>query len=191
MKKTSLNPGTILGPLPAALVSLGTMEKSNLITIAWTGIVNTKPPMTYISVRPERYSYNILKERNEFVINLCSSHMAKRVDICGMKTGAKGDKFKICGLTKEKAVKLEDCPIVSEAPINIECKVVEAKELGSHTMFLAEIVNVNVNEDLIDEKGRLNIRKADILGYMHGQYTMQGRAVGDFGFSARKKEKKS
>lgn len=186
MAKTSLTSGTILGPLPVALVSLGTMEKSNLITIAWTGIVNSKPPMTYISVRPERYSYDILKERGEFVINLCPSKLARRVDLCGMKTGAKGDKFKICGLTKQKAEKLSDCPIIEEAPINLECKITESKELGSHTMFLAEIVNVTVNEDLIDKKGRLDLAKADLMGYLHGEYLTKGKHLASFGFSVKK-----
>lgn len=186
MGKKNLKPGTILGPLPVALVSLGTMEKSNIITIAWTGIVNSKPPMTYISVRPERFSYDILKERGEFVINLCPAKLVRRLDLCGMKSGSKGDKFKICGFKKEKASELSDCPIIPESPVNIECRVVSEQDLGSHTMFLAEIVNVNVDESLLDEKGRLNLSKADIIGYMHGEYLAKGKHLADFGFSAKK-----
>ena len=145
MKKTILSPGTIMAPLPAALVSCGTNDNSNIITIAWTGIVNSKPPMTYISVRPERFSYDIIREKKEFVINLPSENLAKRADICGMKSGRKIDKFKHCGFTKSPAEKLVDCPIINECPINIECNVVQELELGSHTMFLAEIVAIRLN----------------------------------------------
>ncbi len=188
-EKTKLNPGTLMGPLPPALVSLGTFEKPNIITVAWTGIINSKPPMTYISVRPERYSHKLLQEKGEFVINLPSSSLARRVDLCGMKTGLKGDKFKICGFTKTKAEKLSDCPVISDCPVNLECKVTEVKKLGSHDMFLAEIVGVSVDSDLVDEKGRVDLKKADLLAYLHGEYRATGRKIGDFGFSVKKKNK--
>lgn len=188
MAKKSLNPGTVLGPLPVALVSCGSMENSNIITVAWTGIVNSKPPMTYVSIRPERYSYKLIKESGEFTINLCSGKLVRRVDLCGMKTGAKGDKFKICGFNKEKAQVLSDCPVISECPVNIECRVTEEKNLGSHTMFLAEIVNITIDEGLLDAKGRLNLSKADIMGYMHGEYIAKGKHLADFGFSVKKSQ---
>ena len=188
MKKTTLSPGTIMAPLPAALVSCGTNDNSNIITIAWTGIVNSKPPMTYISVRPERFSYDIIREKKEFVINLPSENLAKRADICGMKSGRKIDKFKHCGFTKSPAEKLADCPIINECPINIECKVVQELELGSHTMFLAEIVAIRVNSDLLDDKGRLLLHKAKLIGYSHGEYLGLGRQLGKFGFSVAKKK---
>lgn len=187
--KISLKPGTVLGPLPPVLVSLGSMEKPNIITIAWTGIINSKPPMTYISVRPERYSHKLLEERSRFVINLPAASLAKRVDICGMKTGSKGDKFKICGFTKIPATVLEDTPVIEECPVNLECKVTEVKKLGSHDMFLAEIVGLTVDSDLVDENGKVNLSKAGLLGYLHGEYHTVGRNVGNFGFSVRKKNK--
>jgi len=179
----------MLAPLPAALVSLGTFDEPNIITIAWTGIVNSKPPMTYISVRPERYSHKLLEEKGEFVINIPSTKLAKRVDLCGMKTGTKGDKFKICGFTKTKAEILSDCPVIEECPINLECRVTEVKRLGSHDMYLAEIVNVSVDIDIIDDNGKIDFKKADILAYMHGEYAAIGRKCGEFGFSVRKKTK--
>ncbi|MBQ7444508.1 MAG: flavin reductase family protein [Clostridia bacterium] len=186
--KISLNPGTLLGPLPPALVSLGTMEKSNIITIAWTGIINSKPPMTYISVRPERYSHKLLLEKGEFVINLPGADLAKRVDICGMKTGAKGDKFKICGLTKIPGTVLTDTPAVEECPVSLECRVTEMKHLGSHDMFMAEIVGVTVDAELCDDKGKVDLKKAGIISYLHGEYYAVGRKLGEFGFSVRKKK---
>lgn len=189
MAKKELNPGTIMGPLPVALVSVGDGDKTNIITVAWTGIVNTKPPMTYISVRPERYSYDMIRNSGEFVINLCSQNMTRRVDLCGMKTGAKGDKFKICGFEKVPAAKLKNCPMIGEAPVSLECKVVFEKELGSHTMFLAEIVNVHVDESLVDDKGKLDLAKADIIGYMHGEYVTKGKHLANFGFSVKKSPK--
>ncbi len=186
--KISLNPGTLLGPLPVALVSLGTLEKPNIITVAWTGIINSKPPMTYISVRPERYSHKLLLEKGEFVINLPSGDLAKRVDICGMKTGAKGDKFKICGFTKTPSTVLADCPVIAECPINLECKVTEVKHLGSHDMFIAEIVGITADPVLADDKGRVDFSKAGLICYLHGEYRLTGRKLGEFGFSVRKKK---
>lgn len=187
MEKRTLTPGTLLSPLPAALVSCGTYEKPNIITIAWTGIVNSKPPMTYVSIRPERYSHQIITERREFVINLPSEKLAKRVDLCGMKTGAKTDKFKLCGFEKSPAGSLADCPVIMDCPVQLECKVKEVLKLGSHDMFLAEIVSVQADDDLFDKDGRLLLHKAGILGYSHGEYVAMGRKLGSFGFSVRKK----
>lgn len=188
MNKISLAPGTLISPLPVALVSCGTFDSSNIITIAWTGIVNTKPPMTYISVRPERHSYQLLKESKEFVINLPSESLVKRLDLCGMKTGAKIDKFKHCGFTKLKPEILRDCPAIEECPINLECKITQEMPLGSHSMFLAEIVNIRVNEDLLDKNNRLTVHKANLIAYSHGEYLSLGRKLGNFGFSVRKKK---
>ncbi|MCQ2551814.1 MAG: flavin reductase family protein [Clostridia bacterium] len=186
MKKVSLNPGDLLAPLPCVMVSLGDKEKSNIITIAWTGIINSTPPMTYISVRPSRYSYNILKETKEFVINLCNEDLAYAMDYCGNTTGAKIDKFKEMHLTKSKA-SLVSCPMIKEAPLNIECKVTEIKHLGSHDMFLAEIVAVHANEDLMQESGRLALEKANLTAYMHGEYFgMKTRRLGTYGYSVMK-----
>lgn len=189
MAKQNWKPGTLISPLPPAMVSCGDMENSNIITIAWTGIVNTIPPMTYISVRPERYSYNIIKESSEFVINLTTSELIRAADFCGARTGAKLDKFKETGLHKEAVSKLS-CPAIEESPLNLECKVREIIKLGSHDMFLSEIVAVNVDEKLLDEKGKLCLDKAHIAAFSHGEYFELGKKIGTFGFSVKKKPKK-
>ena len=176
----------MLGPLPVCLVSLGTFDKPNIITVAWTGIINSKPPMTYISVRPERFSHGILEERGEFVINMPDTSLARRVDLCGMRSGSKGDKFKICGFEKLRAEALEDCPVIGDCPVNLECRVKDVLRLGSHDMYLAEIVNVSVNESLADDKGAVNFKKADLLAYLHGEYAGLGKGLGRFGFSVKK-----
>ena len=188
-KKINLTPGTLLGPLPAALVSCGTFEKPNIITVAWTGIVNSKPPMCYVSVRPERFSHGLISERKEFVINIPTASMAKRVDLCGMKTGRNGDKFKICGFEKTKAGSLDDCPVIADCPVNLECRVKEITRLGSHDMFLAEITGVTVDAELVGGDGKLDLGKAGIIGYLHGEYVPLGKKRGSFGFSVRKKGK--
>ena len=190
MTKKRLQPGTVLGPLPAALVSLGTFDKPNIITIAWTGIINSKPPMTYISVRPERYSNAILRERREFVINIPTADLAKRVDLCGMKTGRDGDKFKICGFEKLRSDVLTDCPIIGDCPVNLECAVTDVISLGSHYMFIAEIKGLLADNSLFDESGKFDMLKGPgILGYVHGDYVAMGRRKGTYGFSVRKRRK--
>ena len=141
--------GTFLYLIPAVMVSCGTMEKSNIITVAWTGIINTNPAMVYISVRSSRYSYSLIKEQGEFVINLTNKKLAKATDWCGVKTGAKVDKFKEMNLHKEKA-NFVKCPMIKESPVSIECKVKEIKELGSHHMFIAEVLSINPDEKYID-----------------------------------------
>ena len=188
MSKVTWKPGTFLYPLPAVMVSCGTMEKSNIITVAWTGIINTDPAMVYISVRPTRYSYNLIKENGEFVINLTTKDLAYATDWCGVKTGAKVDKFKEMHLTKEKA-KYVKCPMIKESPVSVECKVKEIKELGSHHMFVAEVLAINADEKYIDEKGAFDISKCDLIAYSNGNYYSLGKKIGRFGFSVQKNRK--
>ena len=188
MSKITWKPGTFLYPIPAVMVSCGTMEKSNIITVAWTGIINTNPAMVYISVRPTRYSYDIIKNQKEFVINLTTKELAKATDWCGVKTGAKVDKFKEMKLHKEKA-SIVKCPMIQESPVSVECKVKEIKELGSHTMFIADVVAINVDEKYIDNKGAFDITKCDLIAYANGNYMTMGKKIGKFGFSVRKKKK--
>jgi len=186
MKKISLNPGELLSPLPTVMVSCGTMENSNIITIAWTGIINSKPPMTYISIRPERYSYDIVDQSNEFVINLVSEDLCFAMDKCGAITGSKVDKFKELQLSKVAADKVS-CPMIAEAPVNIECKVVDKKHLGSHTMFMAEIVAVHVNENLMKESGRLALNEANLVAFVHGEYFgIKNRRLAKRGYAVMK-----
>ena len=180
--------GTFIYPLPAVMVSCGTMEKSNIMTVAWTGILNTNPAMCYISVRPERYSYNLIKNQGEFVINLTNEKLAKATDWCGVKTGSKVDKFKEMHLTKEKA-NFVRCPIIKESPVAIECKVKEVKELGSHHMFIAEVLSIDADEQYIDEKGAFDISKCNLIAYSNGHYYSLGKKIGRFGFSVQKKKK--
>ncbi len=186
-KKVMWKPGTFLYPLPAVMVSCGTMEKSNIITVAWTGIINTNPAMVYISVRPTRYSYNMIKEQGEFVINLTNEKLARATDWCGVKTGAKVDKFKEMNLHKQKA-NFVKCPMIEESPVSVECKVKEIKELGSHHMFVAEVLAINADEKYIDEKGAFDISKCDLIAYSNGHYYSLGRKIGRFGYSVQKKK---
>lgn len=186
MKKQHWPGGAMLAPVPPALVSCGTVEKPNALTIAWTGIINTIPPKTYISVRPERYSYNLIKDSGEFIINLPTENIVKAVDYCGCRTGAKENKLEKCGLTVTKGVKV-NAPMIDQSPVSIECKVSEIVPLGSHHMFIADIIGVNVSEDLLDEKGKLHLSKANLCAYAHGEYFSLGKQIGDFGFSVRRK----
>ena len=190
MTKVTWKSGTFLYPLPAVMVSCGTMEKSNIITVAWTGIINTNPAMVYISLRPTRHSYDIIKETGEFVINLTTQKLAYATDWCGVKTGAKVDKFKELKLTKEKA-KFVKCPMIQESPVSVECKVKEVKELGSHHMFIAEVLAINADEQYIDEKGAFDISKCDLIAYSNGGYYSLGKKLGKFGFSVQKNNKKT
>ena len=185
MSKVNWKGGALLAPLPAVMVSCGSMEKSNIITVAWCGIINTFPPKTYISVRPERYSHEIIRESGEFVINLTTSSLAKKADFCGMYTGRRVDKFAKCNFTKEKATSV-GAPMIAECPISIECKVTDVISLGTHDMFLADIVAVNVDEALI-ENGRLCINRAHLAAFAHGEYYKLGERIGKFGFSVKKK----
>ena len=184
--RKTLKAGALIAPLPAAMVSCGTLEKPNVLTIAWTGIVNTRPPMTYISVRPERYSYGIIKESGEFVINLTTSKMVRETDFCGVKSGKDIDKLKKCGLHTEQSCKVS-APTVSESPLSLECRVKEIKQLGSHDMFIAEILAVNVDGRYIDSKGKIYLNQAGLMAYAHGEYFALGRKLGSFGYSIKKK----
>ena len=189
MGKTIWKPGTFIYPIPAVMVSCGTMEKSNIITVAWTGILNTNPAIVYISVRPTRYSYNLIKEQGEFVINLTTKDLVRATDWCGVKTGAKVDKFKEMKLHKEKA-KFVQCPLIKESPVSVECKVKEIKELGSHHLFVADVLSIDADEKYIDEKGAFDISKCDLIAYANGGYYSLGKKLGKFGFSVQKKKKK-
>lgn len=184
--KVTWDAAALLAPVPAVMVSCGSMEKPNIITIAWTGIVNTDPAMTYISVRPSRYSYDIIKQNREFVINLVSRDLVRKADGCGIYTGHKVDKFKKFDLTPQKASKV-NAPMIAQSPINIECTVKDIIPLGTHDMFLAQIVAVNVEESLLDQKGKLCMGKAKLVAYSHGDYLELGKRVGKFGFSVKKK----
>ena len=181
MSRKIWKPGTFIYPLPAVMVSCGTMEKSNIITVAWTGVINTNPAMCYISVRPQRYSYNLIKDQKEFVINLTNEKLAYATDWCGVKTGAKVDKFKEMHLTKEKA-QFVKCPLIKESPVSIECKVKEIKKLGSHDMFIAEVLSIDACEQYIDEKGAFDISKCNLIAYLNGHYYSMGKKIGRFGF---------
>ena len=186
MSKQVWKAGTMVYPLPAVMVSLGDMENSNIITVAWTGTICTDPAMTYISIRPERYSYNIIKSTGEFVINLTTSDLAYATDWAGVKSGRDVNKFEELKLTKEKASNLK-VPLIKEAPVNIECKVKEIKELGSHHMFIAEVVAVDIDEKYLDENGRFCFEKSNPICYSHGEYFELGKKIGKFGFSVKKK----
>lgn len=178
----------ITAPLPPTLVSCGTIDKPNVLTVAWTGILCTRPPVVYISVRPERYSYEIIRQSGEFVINLPTQKLVRAVDLCGVKSGRDCDKFALTGLTAAEASQVS-APIVAECPVNIECKVREVMPLGSHDMFIADVAAVNASKSLLDSKGRLALEKAGLIAYAHGQYFSLGQVLGSFGYSVRKKRK--
>lgn len=189
MSKITWKAGTFEYPIPAAMVSCGTMEKANIITVAWTGVVNTNPAMVYISVRPERYSYNIIKDTKEFVINLTTEELAYATDWCGVKSGKDVNKFEEMHLTKEKA-SIVKSPMIEQAPVSIECKVKEIKELGSHHMFIAEVVAINADEKYFDKSGAFDISKCNLIAYANGGYYALGKKVGKFGYSVQKKKKR-
>ena len=188
MSKAVWKPGTFVYPIPAVMVSCGTMEKSNIITVAWTGIINTNPAMVYISVRPTRYSYNLIKEQGEFVINLTNKDLVFATDWCGVKSGKDVDKFEKMHLTKERAT-IVKAPMIEESPVSIECKVVGIKELGSHHMFEAEVLSIDADEKYIDEKGAFDISKCNLIAYANGGYYKLGEKIGKFGYSVQKKKK--
>ena len=188
MSKIKWRGGALIAPLPPVMVSSGDMEKSNIMTVAWTGIINTIPAKTYISVRQKRHSYNIIKESGEFVINLTPAALVKEADYCGIYTGKKVDKFKKCGFTKAEATGVA-APLIDECPINLECKVKDIIPLGTHDMFLAEIVAVHVDEALIDGEGKLHLEKADLTAYAHGDYYSLGKKLAPFGISVKNKKK--
>ena len=188
MAKISWKGGALLAPLPPVLVSCGGMDRPNLITVAWTGILNTIPPKTYISVRPERYSYPLIRESGAFVINLSTASMIRAVDFCGVRSGRQIDKFAATGLHAEPSPLL-GCPMVAESPLALECRVTQQIELGSHTMFLADILGVQVEESLLDREGKLHLDRCGLAAFAHGEYFKLGEKLGSFGFSVRKKKK--
>ena len=188
MSKIHWKGSTLLAPLPPMMVSCGSMEKPNIITVAWTGILNTIPPKTYISVRPQRHSYELIKESGEFTINLTPTRLIRAADYCGMYTGAKVDKFTKCNLTAEAGVNVA-CPSIAECPVSLECRVTDVVPLGTHDMFIADIVTVSVDESLLDEKGKLCLERAKLVAFAHGEYYEVGKSIGKFGFSAVKKKK--
>lgn len=180
-------PGNMVYPVPAVMVTAADREgKSNIITIAWTGTVCTNPPMAYISIRPERYSYGMLKETGEFVINLTTEKLVRATDYCGVKSGRDTDKWKETGLTPIPAQEV-NVPLIKESPVNIECRVSEIRELGSHHMFLARVVAVDVDEAYLNEQGRFELQKAAPIVYSHGEYYGLSSLLGTFGYSVRKK----
>lgn len=185
MAKQLWKPGNMLYPLPVVMVSVADKEgKSNIITIAWAGTICSNPPMVSISVRPERYSYGILKETGEFVINLTTKDLTYATDYCGVKSGRDVDKFQEMGLTALSGKEVK-APLIAESPVNIECKVTQVIPLGSHDMFLAEVVAVHVDEKYIDEKGKFHLDKAEPIAYSHGDYLATGELLGTFGYSVK------
>lgn len=189
MSKISWKGGALLSPVPAVMVSCGSMEAPNIVTIAWTGITCTQPPKTYISLRKSRHSYGLIKESGCFVINLTTEALVRATDFCGVRSGRDVNKFEVCHLTPEASENIP-CPAIAESPLSIECKVTDIIELGSHDMFLADIVGVRVNEELMDANGRLALEKAGLAAYCHGEYFALGKKLGKFGYSVEKKKKK-
>lgn len=188
MAKQFWKPGNMLYPVPPVMVSCAREnEKPNIITVAWAGTINTNKPMLSISVRPERYSYDIIKETGEFVVNLTTKDLVFATDYCGVRSGRDVDKFKELRLTpcESQVVK---APGIAESPVNIECKVVEIKEMGSHHMFIAEVVGVQVDDKYMDEKGKFHLNSANLITYSHGEYYELGKKLGRFGYSVQKKK---
>ena len=178
----------MLYPLPAVMVSTADKEgNTDIITVAWTGTVCTNPAMVYISVRPERHSYPMIKESGEFVINLTTEKLTRATDYCGVRSGKDVDKWKECGLTEGEAVSLSHAPVIAESPVNIECRVNSIQELGSHHMFLAEVTAVQVDEAYLDEKGKFELNRTGLLAYSHGEYLGLARKLGTVGYSVKRK----
>ena len=190
MGKRQFKPGNMLYPVPAVLVTAADREgNSNIFTVAWAGTICTNPPMLSISVRPERHSYHMIRETGEFVVNLTTESMAWATDYCGVRSGRDVDKFKETGLTAIPGP-VTGCPMVAESPVNLECKVKEVKALGSHDMFLAEVVAVHVSEDYMEGNGRFCLNQTGLVAYSHGEYFSLGKKLGTFGYSVRKPAKK-
>ena len=189
MTKQTWKPGNMLYPLPAVMVSVTDGKgEDDIITVAWTGTICTNPPMVYISVRPERHSYHMIKETGEFVINLTTEKLAKATDFCGVRSGRDVDKFKEAHLTKEPA-QFVKAPMIKESPVSIECRVTEVKELGSHHMFLAEVLAVHAQQEYIDKNNKFQLNKAKPIVYSHGEYLGTGKSLGTFGYSVKKRKK--
>ena len=191
MDKMDFKGSVILNPVPVVLItSKNNADKTNVFTVGWTGTINTKPPMLYISIRPERLSYEYIKESMEFVVNLPSSDLVKKVDYCGVRSGKKNDKITEMGFTLKESQKVS-APYIDECPVNIECKVKNIIPLGTHDMFIAEVVASHVNEDLLDENGKIHFENANMMSYCHGEYfPLAKKPIGSFGFSVMKKKTK-
>lgn len=189
MAKIKWKGGALLSPVPPTLVTCSYGGKDNVFTVAWTGIVNTDPPKTYISVRPSRYSYSLIKDSGVFAVNLTNKALVRSADWCGVYTGAKVDKFSARGLTKLRASEI-DCPIIAESPLTLECRVTDVIPLGTHDMFLADIVAVDVDDSLLNEQGRLQLERAELVAYAHGDYFELGKKLGSFGYSVARKKKR-
>ncbi len=188
MTKQLWKPGNMIYPLPAVMVSVGDKSgNTNILTVAWTGTICTNPAMLYISVRPERYSYEMIRQSGEFIVNLTTKDLAFATDYCGVKSGRDVDKWKDMQLTSGSAINLKYAPIIEECPVNIECKVTEVKELGSHHMFLAEVLGVQVSETYMDKGGKFHLNETGLLAYSHGEYLELGKSIGTFGYSVKKK----
>ena len=187
MSKEKWKGGALIAPLPAVLVSCGTLDNPNVFTVAWTGIINTQPPKTYISVRPSRYSYNLIRESGKFVINLAYSKNAAIVDYCGVRSGKDTNKFEDTGLTVVPGLELTDTPVIVDSPLSLECVVKNIIPLGTHDMFIADIIATDVEKEFINKDGKLRLDKANLLAYAHGEYFELGKKLGSFGYSVRKK----
>lgn len=186
MGKQTWKAGTFIYPIPAVLVSCGDEKEKNILTIAWTGTICTDPAMAYISVRKERHSYDIIKRTGEFCINLTNEDLAYATDYCGVKSGRNVNKFEEMHLTPEKASIIK-APMIKESPVSIECRLKEIKELGSHDMFIAEVLAINVDDKYLDETGKFDMQKCKLIAYSHGEYFKLGEKIGKFGYSVKKK----
>ncbi len=189
MSKIQWKPGTMVYPVPSVMVTCGSMEKPNILTVAWTGTVCTDPAMTYISIRKERHSYNIIKTSGYFTINLTTKALVKATDFCGVRSGRDFDKFKECGLTPSKGFH-SPVPMIEESPVNIECQVTQILELGTHDMFLAKVLGVTIDDQYLEESGKFRLDLAEPITYAHGAYYELGKQLGTFGYSVMKKKTK-
>ena len=189
MTKVSWKAGTMLAPLPPALISCGTVQKPNVMTAAWSGIICTEPTLVYVSIRPSRFSNELIRKSGEFVINVPTVDMAKAVDFCGVRSGRDTDKFKQTGLIAAKSSAVE-APQIEQSPVSLECKVKEITPFGTHDMFLAEVVAVDIDEKYLDKSSALRLDRAGLLAYAHGFYYALGRKIGKFGWSVEKKSTK-
>ena len=188
MAKVTWKGSTLLAPVPPVMVSCGTMENANIITVAWCGILASSPAKTYVSIRPERHSYGLIKETRELAINLTTADLVYACDWCGIRSGRDVDKFEKMHLTKAQASEIT-APLIDECPLSLECKVTDSLPMGSHDVFVCDIVAVNVDEKLLDDKGKLHLEGCGLVGYTHGQYYKLGKSLGAFGFSHAKKKK--
>ncbi len=190
MSKTTWKGSALLSPLPVVAVTCGEGDEANIITIAWTGIMCSNPPKTYVSIRPERHSHALVSKTGELCINLVPSQLIRKVDWCGVRSGRDVDKFAKTGFTKEPCTEIK-CPQIAESPLTLECKVSDVLRLGSHDAFICDIVAVNADESIVDEKGKLHLEKVGLAAYSHGEYFALGKKVGQFGFSHNKRNKKN